>query len=99
MLRMIRTAYRMWYVRTHYYPEQHPRSKYLWSLIAVMALWAMVMEMDYQDQLLMEQSNHEHTRAYKKALLDCMTASANGEHGGFYMVDSGKTFECKVKEL
>ena len=98
-MRRLKQLYREWYVRTHCYPQKHPMPKYLWSLVAVMALWAAVMEMDYQDQLTMERAAREVPTAYQKALMDCMSAGANGERGGFYMVDSKKSFECQIREM
>lgn len=93
-MKSLKQAYREWYVRTHYYPAKHPRSKYLWALVAVGALWTVAMEMDYQDQLLAEKIAQEGANAYRDALLSCMNGAS-----GFYFPDTGKAFECRVKPL
>ncbi len=36
---------------------------------------------------------------YAQTFFECMSAGANKEIGGFYLPDSGKAFECSIKEL
>lgn len=91
--------YRVWYVKTHYYPNKHPRHIYLWPLVLVLALWGYSVREEYQHRLDVEIVAQEAPKAYQQALLDCMSASANNEQGGFYLPDSGKSFQCSIKEL
>ena len=41
----------------------------------------------------------ESNGVFAQTFFECMSAGANGEVGGFALKDSGKAFECSIKEL